>query len=348
MLLILKEISATSFLQKTDTNIYCQLSHFQFLKYFKIIKYLHENELFSFIHKSVLDSNTFKNCRLAVDINTMSCPSNQDDDNIVAISERIQTNNGYDITDPEVKQAVFSHLRRQYPDLRMAGKKIRVLSSQGDEITDPSRLKITSITRIVRGFNPEVVARSSQDKENRPPGTPDQSHKRLRSTSSLSFLSISPDKEGGSILSSDRRQDQARPSLPSSLQDLFTISSDEDEDGMTERSCGECLGSNNNNISQSKNPEAELDIEPRTSSEDPDKYFPLDMIKKMLIDTKVSSESFMRSCRSLEKEWFRLDGNWNAEISSSALRMVLGKDLTDKILDSISSPSHCNVVRCEA
>ena len=59
----------------------------------------------------------------------------------------------------------------------------------------------------------------------------------------------------------------------------------------------------------------------------------------MLIDTKVSSESFMRSCRSLEKEWFRLDGNWNAEISSSALRMVLGKDITDRVLDSVSSPS---------
>ena len=72
---------------------------------------------------------------------------------------------------------------------------------------------------------------------------------------------------------------------------------------MSERSCGECPESNNNN-SQSRCHEDELDIELRTSPEDPDpdQYFPLDMIKKVLNYTKVSSESFMRSCRSLEKE----------------------------------------------
>ena len=81
---------------------------------------------------------------------------------------KFQINNVNNVTDPEVNQAVISQLRRQYPDLRIAGKKIRVVSSQGDEMTDPSRLKITKITRVVRQFNPEVVANndaSSEDEE---------------------------------------------------------------------------------------------------------------------------------------------------------------------------------------
>ena len=300
----------------------------------------------------------------------MTSLNNQDKDNIVIVNEKIQTSNVNDITDQEVNQAVISQLRRQYPDLRIAGKKIRVVSSQGDEMTDPSRLKITKITRVplrptssgkrqpvsvVRHFNPEVVANndaSSEDEENRPPGTSAQSHKSLHITSSLSFVSTSPVKEGRSRLSSEWRQDQDGLGLPptesvdlvsvsSESVDLVSLSSDEEEAGMSERSCGECPGSNNNNNSQSRCHEDELDMGPRTSPEDPDpdQYFPLDMIKKVLNYTKVSSESFMRSCRSLEKEWFRLDDNWNAVISISALRFALGNDIVGNILASVSPSS---------
>ena len=301
----------------------------------------------------------------------MTSLTNQDKDNIVIVNEKIQTSNVNDITDQEVNQAVISQLRRQYPDFRIAGKKIRVVSSQGDEMTDPSRLKITKITRVplrpassgkrqpvsvVRHFNPEVVANndaSSEDEENRPPGTSAQSHKSLHITSSLSFVSTSPVKEGRSRLSSEWRQDQDGLGLPptesvvdlvslsSESVDLVSVSSDEEEAGMSERSCGECPGSNNNNNSQSRCHENELDMGPRTSPEDPDpdQYFPLDMIKKVLNYTKVSSESFMRSCRSLEKEWFRLDDNWNAVISISALRFALGNDIVGNILASVSPSS---------
>ena len=310
----------------------------------------------------------------------MTSPTNQNADNIMIGNEKSKINNVNDITDPEVNQAVISQLRRQYPDFRIAGKKIRVVSSQGDEMTDPSRLKITKITRVplrptssgkrqpvsvVRHFNPEVVANndaSSEDEENRPPGTSAQSHKSLHITSSLSFVSTSPVKEGRSRLSSEWRQDQDGLGLPptesvdlvsvssecvdlvslsSESVDLVSLSSDEEEAGMSERSCGECPGSNNNNNSQSRCHEDELDIEHRTSPEDPDpdQYFPLDMIKKLLNDTKVSSESFMRSCRSLDKEWFRLDDNWNAVISISALRIALGNDIAGNILASVSSSS---------
>ena len=266
------------------------------------------------------------------------------DNGIEIISETVTPTNIKDNSSTVLNQAVKRKLRQQFPSLEMAGKKIKVVSSQGGNI-DPSRMKIVRISRVPLKSVPESSVRhfsgrqnnndSTSDKENRSPGVSMKVTDRigLLRSSDLSFFSVSS-HEGQ--VSSEPRPDQQRICHSSSL-DLLSLSSDENDDRASDRSLSDTLGSSNNNNSQ-RSPEERLDRDANRSPEDAeitpdlDIYHPLDAIKARLAENNLCSESFMNTCRDLNMNWIRLDKNWNVEISSSALGMAFGADFVDQII----------------
>ena len=270
----------------------------------------------------------------------------QPDNEIEIISETVTSTNINDNSSTVLNQAVKRKLRQQFPSLEMAGKKIKVVSSQGGKI-DPSRMKILSITRVPLKSVSETSVRhfsgrqnnndSTSDKENTAPGGSIKvsDRKGLFISSDPSFFSVSSNEDQ---VSSEPRPDQQRLCHSSSL-DLLSLSSDENDDRASDRSLSDTLGSSNNNNSQ-RSPKERLDRDrdanrsPKDAEITPDLniYLPLDAIKTRLAEKNLCSESFMNTCQDLNMKWIRLDKNWNVEISSSALGMAFGADFVDQII----------------
>ena len=257
-----------------------------------------------------------------------------------------------DNTDKVLNQAVKRKLRQQYPRLDIHGKKIRVVSSQGDGVIDPSRVKIVSITRArvplrpvssVRKFPPVRISNASgSDKENTPPeGTREDQESESRCPSDPSFFSVSSDGEKRPPVSPEPSKYQYSSSL-----NLLSLSSDEDDndESSQQRITGDSLGSsnnNNNNNNCKKGNEDRLDNEATITSPsglyDPcnDRFYPLDSIKKRLIDSNLCSEALLKTCLDYNMNWIRLDVNWNVEISS----LALGRAFGSHIIDLITNPT---------
>ena len=291
--------------------------------------------------------------------------SSDQDNEIEIISEAVkphpQSNN--DDSRNLLNQAVKGKLMQQYRGLELTGKKIQVVSSQGGVI-DPSRLKIKNVSRIplrkvqmpsVRHFpgvtNNNASTSASPDKENTPPGGSKEVQDRdSRCPSDQSLFSISSDEEKRSTLSPEPRPGPQR--LTSSSLELISLSSDDEHHRSPERISDDSPGFYNNNNSQSI-PEAEDRLEKddisSTDDAEPDpyleKFHPLDTIKARLIEEKISSESFLKSCLDFNLNWIRLDMNWNVEISSLALKRAFGADIIDQIINS--SPVHLQSDICD-
>ena len=286
----------------------------------------------------------------------MDDTSDQDNE-LEIISETVKPQSNYDHTSKLLNQAAKRKLMQKYPRLKLAGKEIRVVPSRSGGVIDPSRMKIVNITRIplkpvqvpnVRYF-PGITknnASTSSNKENTPPGGSNKVQVRnsLRASSNQSLFSLSSDEEERSPLSPEPRTDPQRLSYSSTL-DFLSLSSDEEDDGTPERTSCDSLGFANNNNSQSipeDRPEKEAIRFTKDNEPDPclDNFHPLDTIKARLIEEKMSSEVFLKSCRDLKNNWIRLDKNWNVEISSSALRTAFGADLIDLIINPPPEPVH--------
>ena len=291
----------------------------------------------------------------------MDDPSDQDNE-IEIISETVKPQSNNDDSSKLLNQAVKGKLMKQYPGLELTGKKIQVVSSQGGVI-DPSRVKIMNVSRIplrqvqmpsVQHFpgvtNNNASTSASSDKENTPPGGSKEVQDRdSRCPSDQSLFSISSDEEERSTSSSEPRPGPQRLHHLSTL-DLISLSSEEEDHRLPGRISGDSPGSSNNNNSQSI-PEDRLEKEDISSTEDAepdpylDKFHPLDTIKARLIEEKISSESFLKSCLDLNINWIRLDKNWNVEISSSALKRAFGADIIDQIINS--PPVHLHSDICD-
>ena len=268
-----------------------------------------------------------------------------DQDKIEIISERVKKPSICDDTDKVLNQSVKRKLRQQYPSLDLAGKKIRVVSSQGYGVIDPSRVKIVSITRARVPLRPVSSVRklplvrisnaSASDKENTPPeGTREDQESESRCLSDPSFFSVSSDGEKRPPVSPEPCSGKTR--YPSSL-DLLSLSSDEDDENSEQRISGDSLGSSNNNNNCKKGNEDRLDNEATITSPsgpyDPCnvRFYPLDDIKTRLVESNMCSKAFLDACRDHNINWIRLDVNWNVEISASALRRVFSSDKVEKI-----------------